>query len=528
MAVFDRDQQKIVVRVVYDGPANAGKTTNLAQLCRFFTTMRRGELVAFEERAGRTLFFDWLHLDGGLVGGYPLRCQLVTVPGQAVLARRRQHLLKKADAVVFVCESTASGLDIGRRMLETLLRPDADGAQRAPCVPLVFQANKQDIPGCLEAPALAEALGLPPSVAVVGARAHEGIGVRETVVLAVRAAANRVQRELLALGLGALVGEAETSDALRSALEAEEAGQTSSAASAVLSTLGDDFAAQEPPRPPPPPCEAPDPPLPDPNVSFGLVWPAALGREIIREVARHEAVRRDDLVGRHGTSDGSGTSDAIIFRAAGWCLKTSRRRRYTDAEEARNAMVLLARRKTSLGPLLPPRTVLCLTPDTESGHWLWTVSPWLTTLRAWMTQADAACDEVGLGVALAAFADASIESVALAAQAGIVLDIHPSNFGVVEGRVVYLDDDIVSGVRIPAIGHALLRRLDEYARWPQAIEGYVRTLEASLTQRFDTGTALRMSVREAIAGAIVLSDAARAARDRLLRALDGPASPPGS
>ena len=41
MAVFDLEEQKIVVRIVYDGAENAGKTTNLQKLCELFTTRRR-------------------------------------------------------------------------------------------------------------------------------------------------------------------------------------------------------------------------------------------------------------------------------------------------------------------------------------------------------------------------------------------------------------------------------------------------------------------------------------------------------
>ena len=36
MPVFDKDEQRVVVRIVYDGPAKAGKTTNLRRLCEHF------------------------------------------------------------------------------------------------------------------------------------------------------------------------------------------------------------------------------------------------------------------------------------------------------------------------------------------------------------------------------------------------------------------------------------------------------------------------------------------------------------
>lgn len=68
----------IVVRVVYDGASGAGKTTNLAQLVESFSPQRRGELASPRQRGERTLWFDWLYFNGGVVGGHPLRAQLVT------------------------------------------------------------------------------------------------------------------------------------------------------------------------------------------------------------------------------------------------------------------------------------------------------------------------------------------------------------------------------------------------------------------------------------------------------------------
>ena len=220
MALFDREQQKIIVRVVYDGVERAGKTTNLKQLCSFFTTRRRGELYTPEAVDDRTMYFDWLQLDGGLVGGYPLRCQLLTVPGQSTLSRRRWHLLRAADVVVFVCESTAEGADRARSMFG-MIRDYARSRPGGP-VPLVLQANKQDVPRATEPAELASALEAGGDVAVVGARAHEGVGVRETAVVAIRAAANQVQRILLERGLGALDGVAEGAERLYAAMLAAE------------------------------------------------------------------------------------------------------------------------------------------------------------------------------------------------------------------------------------------------------------------------------------------------------------------
>jgi len=172
MALFDSEQQKIILRVVYDGAERAGKTTNVTQLCSFFSAMRRSEVYSPEVREGRTIYFDWMQLEAGLIAGYRIRCQLLTVPGQSGLSRRRWQLLKTADAVVFVCESTPAGIEAARPMFQ-LVRDYLQSLKQAE-VPLVLQANKQDMPGALSPHAVAAALGWNPAGMVVGARAAEG------------------------------------------------------------------------------------------------------------------------------------------------------------------------------------------------------------------------------------------------------------------------------------------------------------------------------------------------------------------
>src|SRR6185312_4344845 len=168
-----------------DGVAHAGKTTNVRCLGDLFTGVRRSEMVVPEERDGRTLWFDWVQLEGGMICGLPLSCQIVTVPGQRALAHRRQHLLRTADVVVYVADSSRSKVRRTREGVE-LLRGilDGCGVHRPP---LVIQANKQDARDALAPDALLAALAVSRATPAIPARAHEGLGVRETLIRAVRA-----------------------------------------------------------------------------------------------------------------------------------------------------------------------------------------------------------------------------------------------------------------------------------------------------------------------------------------------------
>jgi signal recognition particle receptor subunit beta len=585
MAVFDRDSARIVVRLVYDGPGNAGKTTNLVEMCQFFTSRRRSELVSPEERDGRTMWFDWLQIDGGLVAGYGLRCQIVTVPGQLVLRRRRSVLLRAADVVVLVCDSTPAGLELVRPAFGRIRQ---FVAEHTGCeVPIVLQANKQDLPGAIAPDDIAAALGADTAIPVIGARANVGIGVKETLVLAIRAAANRAQELVLERGIDGLTGVPDDADAVLA--ELRQLRDTHEGALAPLlahDTFVDAGHGSRPIRvpliPPPPPIvsgspvaasvtplesgwvmeSVPDPvtesvsdpvvesvsiptppasrpvvesaaesatesllierpawwplpPLRDALVAPGSLWPAATGREALRRLAGIEPSPRLDLVAQRGDRDGSGKASTVIYDGDGWCLKTSRQRRFDDLDAARVALVKLARIKISLGTLTLGSTVLVIGGDAR-GFWVWTFAPWRPTLRAAMTQAVAAADAAALAETLGRFAGAVTESLVRAVRTGQGLDLHPSNFAIDEDRLVYLDDDVTSAPPVPGTAHAILQRAEELAAYPAAIEHYAGALIEDMSTRLGADELARLGVLEDLVRSAPRSLVARALRDRLL------------
>jgi hypothetical protein len=520
MAVFDLEGQRLVLRIVYDGAAQAGKTTNVRGLGAHFTTRRRSELFEAGEIAGRTLFFDWLRIDAGLAGGFPLRCHVVSVPGQPVLGARRRHLLAEADVVVLVCDSASSALAESREALAVLREVmDARGAP----APLVVQANKQDAPDALPPPALLDALGLAPDVAVAGACAREGIGVIETLVLAIRSGVDRVQRaqaEPIELGaperpedvLARLRGLDVSPEALLQLLADVEPTLDADGDEPHLEASAEAAAEREDAGEP-----ASLPARPTHDVPVGLVWPHT-GRETLRQVAAERMVLRKELVGRHGAADGSGKSDVIVCRAGAFCLKTSARRRHVDLERARADLLELARAKLRLGDWLLPGTVLAVQED--AGWHVWTVAPWVTTLRRAMGEPDSRADELRLADALARFAEAAIDAFALARRHEVVLDVHPANFAYVDGRVRYIDDDVGVGRDLPAIGHALLRRADEYARFPEALRRFADAAASHAVRRLDRDE--QAGLHAAVGDALVRSELAEEVRARLLDALAPP------
>jgi len=119
LAVLDLERNVVVIRIVYDGPPEAGKTTSLRALAG---SLNR-PLFCPEEHDGRTLFLDWMDYTAGRFEGKQIRCQIVSVPGQKRLIERRKRLLREADVIVFVADSRRGELETTMSFLRELPAP---------------------------------------------------------------------------------------------------------------------------------------------------------------------------------------------------------------------------------------------------------------------------------------------------------------------------------------------------------------------------------------------------------------------
>jgi signal recognition particle receptor subunit beta len=184
MPSFDSARNCHIVRIVYDGPGVAGKTTNLQRICDVIPSSRRSEMYTPAELKGRTMFFDWLEIDGPKQNGQALKFQLITVPGQVERSYRRKPLIEMADVVAFVCDSSPAQIPDTMR---TFSRLRALMRRRKERLPLIVQANKQDVEGAMSPDKLRKRLKLDDAVPMISATAVNGGGVKETLMAAIRA-----------------------------------------------------------------------------------------------------------------------------------------------------------------------------------------------------------------------------------------------------------------------------------------------------------------------------------------------------
>ena len=207
MASFDAERGCYVVRVVYDGPGMAGKTTNLQKICEIVPATRRSEMVTPAQLKGRTMFFDWLEVDGPRKAPAPLKLQLISVPGQIERNYRRRPLVEMADVVVFVCDAAPDKIP---ETMRAFARLRASLKQRMVAIPLVVQVNKQDVKGAFDPERMRRRLKLDSVTPALPATASKNEGVKETLATATRQAL----RVLGSRDLEPLVAELANADAL--------------------------------------------------------------------------------------------------------------------------------------------------------------------------------------------------------------------------------------------------------------------------------------------------------------------------
>jgi signal recognition particle receptor subunit beta len=181
------------LKLVYYGPGLSGKTENARWIHLRTEPSRRGALLTLNTDSERTLFFDFMPLTLGTVGGLRLRVHVYTVPGQIHYAATRKLVMRSADGVVFVADSQAARMDANCESLDNLHRDvaehglDLGGAY-------VIQYNKRDTPDALPVAELRAALnpaGWPEFAAV----APRGEGVFDTLRAVTRLAIDALRRQ---------------------------------------------------------------------------------------------------------------------------------------------------------------------------------------------------------------------------------------------------------------------------------------------------------------------------------------------
>jgi signal recognition particle receptor subunit beta len=140
------EHQTLTFKLVYYGPAQSGKTTNLMRLHDLLQPELKGEIMTLETHNDRTLFFDLLPLGFRATTGLLIKFRLFTVPGQVAHDATRKAVLSRCDGVVFVADSQITQEENNAEAFRNLAENSARVGHDFERLPLVVQFNKRDLP----------------------------------------------------------------------------------------------------------------------------------------------------------------------------------------------------------------------------------------------------------------------------------------------------------------------------------------------------------------------------------------------
>ncbi len=180
MALINYASREINCKIVYYGPGLGGKTTCLKYVYSKVDPKVRGKLISLATELDRTLFFDFLPMDLGMVRGFKIRFHLYTVPGQMFYNASRRLILKGIDGLIFVADSQIERMAENVESLENLHQNLVVYNLKLNGIPLVFQYNKRDLPNIASVEELEQTLN-PYSAPYFDSVATQGIGVFESL-----------------------------------------------------------------------------------------------------------------------------------------------------------------------------------------------------------------------------------------------------------------------------------------------------------------------------------------------------------
>jgi mutual gliding-motility protein MglA len=140
------------IKIVYYGPAAAGKTTSL----QYLASSLKVEVVDMDFRSSgdndRTVFFEYAPLTQKF-GNWSVKFNFFTLPGQLRFSKTRALVLRGAQGIVYVADSQYSAAEENLRMLADLqdklseddLVLEGLSAKTEGVVPIVLFYNKRDL-----------------------------------------------------------------------------------------------------------------------------------------------------------------------------------------------------------------------------------------------------------------------------------------------------------------------------------------------------------------------------------------------
>jgi mutual gliding-motility protein MglA len=193
MTFINYASREINCKIVYYGPGLCGKTTNIQWIYEQANPEKKGKLVSLATETDRTLFFDFLPLDMGMVKGFKVRFHLYTVPGQVFYDASRKLILRGCDGIIFVADSQRARMEANIESIANLATNLKENGFDIRAIPYVLQLNKRDMPSAASVAEMERLLRFR-NEPMIEAVANQGTGVIETLKASARQILMELQR----------------------------------------------------------------------------------------------------------------------------------------------------------------------------------------------------------------------------------------------------------------------------------------------------------------------------------------------
>jgi hypothetical protein len=137
--IIDHGKRRVMIKLVYFGPAMSGKTTSVKYL---FDSFNNGDLKSIETGAGRTLFFDYGDLKITTKKGWEIIINIWSATGQNFYAETRPTVLKGTDGIIFVADAQKEFLKDNNESWEELNSLLGESIKN---IPIIICLNKYDL-----------------------------------------------------------------------------------------------------------------------------------------------------------------------------------------------------------------------------------------------------------------------------------------------------------------------------------------------------------------------------------------------
>ncbi|OGT97056.1 MAG: hypothetical protein A2X80_02420 [Geobacteraceae bacterium GWB2_52_12] len=197
MAIVNHAKREINAKIVYYGPADAGKTTSLRYVYDRIKPSLRGDFKTLPASGSSLLFFDFSPFEQPVFAGYRLRIHVYTLQGKVANPAAWKMTLKGADGLMIVADASAEGTLLQQSVVEVRDYMGAYGIG-LDAIPVVLQLNKGDLAVSLDPLAVAREVGVAGLSATV-TTATKGDGILEAVTTLSRMVMEQIrEREDLA------------------------------------------------------------------------------------------------------------------------------------------------------------------------------------------------------------------------------------------------------------------------------------------------------------------------------------------